>query len=127
MGSSNDHVAKLYDGSATHTYNSSIKAGINSFNDTYTYVYTIEDGMRFFRATIGIDVASKPGAEVLFRVYLNNAAIDSGYLMTMQGVKELAIPIDGKSQIKLVTTAQKSGGVGNSGQAAWGDARFTTD
>jgi hypothetical protein len=43
------------------------------------------------------------------------------------GKQKLALPLTGQSQLKLVTTTQKSGGVGNSGRAAWGDARFTTE
>ncbi|MEH0972058.1 NPCBM/NEW2 domain-containing protein [Micromonospora sp. CPCC 205546] len=127
QGSSNVHVSKLYDGRVTREFNSSILASINMFRSKYTYVYTVDGDWKFFRATIGIDVGSKPGAEVHFRVYLNDVAVDSGYVLTMQETKELVIPVAGKSQIKLVTTAQKSGGVGNSGRATWGDARFTME
>jgi hypothetical protein len=127
QGSSNTHVSKLFDGRETREFNSSILAGINSFSPTYTYVYVVDNGWKFFRATIGIDVSSKPGAEVHFRVYLNDVAIDSGHVLTMQETKDLVIPVSGKSQIKLVTDVQKSGGVGNSGRSTWGDARFTME
>lgn len=127
VGDSNVHVSRLSDGHGPREYNTSVTASINNFSEKKTFVYTNDKNWKVFRATIGIDVSSEPGAEVHFRVYLDDAPIDAGYLLPMQKTKELVVPVAGKSQIKLVTTTQKSGGVGHSGRATWGDARFTME
>nr|GID85070.1 hypothetical protein Ade03nite_39940 [Actinoplanes derwentensis] len=126
-GDPRSQSATLYDGKSTSDFTSSITSSINSFDSEKKVVYTIEDGWNHFRATIGIDTSSKPGAKVNFRVYLDGDQVGSGNLLTMQETKELDIPVTGRSQIQLVITAEKTGGVGGSGRAVWGDARFTTD
>ena len=125
-GDDRKQVSSLNNGSETLEFNSSVMAPINSFNTDYSFVYTIGNGWKYFRVTIGIDVESEPGAKVLFRIYLNDKSIDSGHVLEMNEVKEIAIPLNGESQIKLFTEVQASG-IGGSGRATWGDARFTLE
>jgi hypothetical protein len=103
----------------------SIRFPINGFQGEYTAVYPIEAQWNTFRATIGIDNRTKPGAKIHFLVYLDDALVNDGYLLTYYDSRELKIDVRGKSVIKLYTEVVEAGGVGGTGRSVWGNARFT--
>lgn len=103
----------------------SVRFPINGFNSTYTAVYNIGPTLTTFHATLGIDNGTKDGAKVHFQIYVDDASVDTGYMLDFLSTKEIEINVTGKSRLKLVTEAVDAGGVGNTGHATWGDARFT--
>ncbi|GAB3836648.1 NPCBM/NEW2 domain-containing protein [Kribbella italica] len=103
----------------------SVRFPINGFASKYTAEYAIDAKATWFRATLGIDSRTKPGAKVHFLIYLIGTPIDDGYLLTYYDVKEIKVPVKGKAVLKLVTEAVEAGGVGGTGRSAWGNGRFT--
>ena len=103
----------------------SVRFPINGFASKYTAEYGIDAKATWFRATLGIDSRTKPGAKVHFLIYLDGTAINDGYLLTYYDVQEIKVPVKGKAVLKLVTEAVEAGGVGGTGRSAWGNGRFT--
>ncbi|MFC5265871.1 hypothetical protein ACFPJ1_27475 [Kribbella qitaiheensis] len=54
----------------------------NGFQGGYTAEYGVDAHSSTFRATLGIDNKTKPGAKVSFLNYLDGALINDGYLLT---------------------------------------------
>lgn len=103
----------------------SIRFPINGFQGGYTAEYGIDAHSSTFRATLGIDNKTKPGAKVNFLIYLDGELVNDGYLLTYYDTQELKVSVKGKSVLKLVTEVVAAGGVGGTGRSVWGNARFT--
>jgi hypothetical protein len=103
----------------------SIRFPINGFQGGYTAEYGIDAHSSTFRATLGIDNKTKPGAKVNFLIYLDGELVNDGYLLTYYDTQELKLSVKGKSVLKLVTEVVAAGGVGGTGRSVWGNARFT--
>jgi hypothetical protein len=103
----------------------SVRFPINGFQGQYTAEYRIDKTAAVFRATLGIDNATKPGAKIHFLIYLDDVLVNDGYLLTYYDTQEFKVSVKGKSVLKLFTEVVASGGVGNTGRSVWGNARFT--
>jgi hypothetical protein len=104
----------------------SLLFSLNTFSSHRSAVFNIRPGLTTFTVVLGLDNGTRDGVKAHFQIYLDGAAINTGYILDVLSVQEVSVSVTGKSRIELTTDGtENGGGTGHVGDATWCDARLT--
>ncbi|HEY5835408.1 NPCBM/NEW2 domain-containing protein [Streptomyces sp.] len=115
-------------GMGQKTYGNGIIFTPNYFNSQrLDLTFTIPSGMKHFKATVGLDDRTAPGATVFFQIQRNETPVDSGFTLGVDGRQEVNPLITGAHRLTIMVEVTKRApdSINAPLHAVWGDARFS--
>ena len=108
------------------TFSDSLTLRVGGCRKSGEIAYSLNREWRRFKTTVGVTSDSKPGAEVDFRLFVDDKQVGPEYQTTKFKSAPIDIDVSNALELKLRMTFVKGdmGLCSNAGYAAWGDAQL---